>query len=97
MIWKKDPAVLEMSNISEITKATRRLSYNQKSIIRSLVEPGTSIPVNLRNQRSSIKSLHNRGLVCVNDGYISLSDLGEEVLKYWQDLIKEASNYRRRA
>jgi hypothetical protein len=85
-----------MDNIQEITKVTKYLSYNQKTLIRFLKRFESPLPANLFGQKSSIISLYNRGLIERDGEYILLSALGKDVLKYWYERLNEPRVPRRK-
>jgi hypothetical protein len=85
-----------MDNIQEIAKATKYLSYNQKTLIRFLKRLELPLPANLFGQKFSIASLYNQGLIERDGKYILLSALGKDVLKYWYDRLNEPREPRRK-
>lgn len=74
-----------MENTLGVIEAAKRLSQNQKSIIRSLFQ--FRVPVTIQffdSSKAVIIKLQERGLVIIQDEKVSLTSLGTSISEYWQ-------------
>jgi transcription elongation factor Elf1 len=73
-----------MKNVSDVIKASKKLSENQKSIIRSLFESELSLPIHLfENYNIVIPRLQSRGIIQLKEDRVSLTNLGQAVYKFY--------------
>ncbi|NJK51740.1 MAG: DEAD/DEAH box helicase family protein [Leptolyngbyaceae cyanobacterium SU_3_3] len=74
-----------MENVSNITEAAKRLSQKQKSILRSLFQFNSPLPIQFFDSKKTVVlKLQDRGLVEIHDEQVSLTTLGRGVSEYWQ-------------
>jgi hypothetical protein len=77
-----------MENSSDILEAAKRLSYNQKLIIKSLCI--FSCPLqSFSSAKAVVLKLQDRGLVEIKDEQVSLTSLGKALCDHWQNPIQE--------
>jgi Hypothetical methyltransferase/Probable Zinc-ribbon domain/Type III restriction enzyme, res subunit len=70
----------------DVIEATKHLSQNQKSIIKSLSQFGVPVAINFfDSNKTVIVKLQERGLVIIQNEQVSLTSLGISILKFWQD------------
>jgi Hypothetical methyltransferase/Probable Zinc-ribbon domain/Type III restriction enzyme, res subunit len=75
-----------MENLSDVIGAAKRLSQNQKSIIKSLSQFGVPVTISFfESGEAVILNLQNRGLVEIKNGYVSLTTLGTGILQHWEN------------
>ena len=73
-----------MENVSNITEAAKRLSQQQKSILRSLLF-NSPLPIQFFDSKKTVVlKLQDRGLVEIHDEKVSLTTLGRGVSEYRQ-------------
>jgi Hypothetical methyltransferase/Probable Zinc-ribbon domain/Type III restriction enzyme, res subunit len=79
-----------MDNLSKVEKATKWLSRNQKSIIKSLFQEKLPLPIQFfSSDKTVILKLQDRGLIEIQNEQVSITTLGGDVAEYWQRKLIE--------
>jgi predicted methyltransferase len=72
-----------MESALNVTEAAKRLSPNQKSILRSLFQFKSPVPTQFySSDKNVILKLQDRDLVEIQNGQVLLTITGKEVIKY---------------
>jgi hypothetical protein len=75
-----------MENTSNFTEAAKRLSQKQKSILRSLFQFNSPLPIQFfDSEKTVVLKLQDRCLIEIKDEQVSLTTLGKSVSAYWQN------------
>jgi transcription elongation factor Elf1 len=75
-----------MENTSNVTEAAKRLSQKQKSILRSLFQFNSPLPIQFfDSEKTVVLKLQDRCLIEVKNEQVSLTTLGKSVSAYWQN------------
>jgi hypothetical protein len=82
-----------MDNTSNILETAKRLSQKQKSILKSLFQFKSSLPIEFfGSYRAVIVTLQNRGFVEIKNDHVFLTSLGEKLCEEWQTRKNEERN-----
>jgi hypothetical protein len=74
----------------DVAEATKRLSQNQKSIIKSLSQFGVPVTINFfDSNKTVIVKLQERGLVTIQNEQVSLTLLGISISEFWKNQANE--------
>ena len=75
-----------MNNASNVEEAAKYLRQDQKSILESLYQSESSLPIHFfDSEKTIIFKLQNRGLVEIQNEQLSLTTLGRNLSEYWQN------------
>jgi hypothetical protein len=82
-----------MKNTLNTVEAAKRLSQNQKSIIKTLFQFGVPVTIEFFDSgKAVILNLQDRGFVSIQNEQVSLTTLGVNISEYWQNQKLEALN-----
>jgi hypothetical protein len=78
--------VQNMENELIIIKAIKNIKENQRHIIKSLFQSKLPVPINFFESKiNTLIDLQDKGVVEIQEGKVSLTNLGKEVIEYWQN------------
>jgi hypothetical protein len=75
-----------MENTSNVKEAAKRLSQKQKSILRSLFQFNSPLPIQFfDSEKAVVLKLQERCLIKIQNEQVFLTALGRDVLEYWEN------------
>jgi Hypothetical methyltransferase/Type III restriction enzyme, res subunit/Probable Zinc-ribbon domain len=82
-----------MENTSNVKEAAKSLSQKQKSILRSLLQFNSALPIQFfDSEKAVVLKLQERCLIEIQNEQVFLTVLGRDVLDYWENQNSSALN-----
>jgi DNA-directed RNA polymerase specialized sigma subunit len=82
-----------MENLSDVIEAAKGIGKSQKSIVESLFEAKSSLPIKFFSySKIAIYKLQDKGIIQIEEDRISLTELGQYVYNFCQGKYDEEVN-----